>query len=50
MANLRERSGQLALVRKELYQMEITVRAGQRDADSLRAMLEGLVPRPKTIV
>lgn len=50
MRNLRERSGQLATVRKQLYDLDISARANKREADQLRGMLDGLIDRPKTIV
>lgn len=50
MKNLRQRSGQLATVRKQLYDLDISARAYKREADQLRGMLDGLIERPKTIV
>lgn len=50
MKNLRERSGQLAMVRKQLYDLDISARADKRETDQLRGMLDGLIERPKTIV
>ncbi|ALI04561.1 hypothetical protein C1Y08_28675 [Pseudomonas sp. FW306-02-F02-AA] len=50
MKNLRERSGQLATVRKQLYDLDISARAHKREADQLRGILGGLIDRPKTIV
>jgi hypothetical protein len=49
MSNLRHRSGQLAIVRKQLYDLDITARGSKREADRLRGMLDGLTPAPKTI-
>ncbi|WP_223512601.1 hypothetical protein [Pseudomonas sp. GL-B-19] len=50
MSNLRHRSGQLAFVRKQLYDLDITARGNKREADRLRGMLDGLTPEPKTII
>jgi|SRR5471032_7758 len=50
MSNLRERSGQLAIVRKELYDLDIIARGNKREADRLRGILDGLTPHPKTII
>ncbi|MBA4361978.1 hypothetical protein C1X35_32435 [Pseudomonas sp. FW306-1C-G01A] len=50
MSNLRERAAQLAIDRKELYDLEISARGHKREADRLRGILEGLTPRPKTII
>jgi len=50
MSNLRERSAQLASARKEVYDLEISARGHKREADRLKGMLEGLTPRPKTII
>jgi len=50
MGNLRERSGQLAMLRKELYDLDITARSHKREADRLRGMLDGLIDHPKIIV
>ena len=50
MGNLRHRSGQLAIVRKQLYDLNITARGSKREADCLRGMLDGLTSSPKTIV
>lgn len=50
MTNLRERSGQLAKVRKELYDLDISARGYMREAERLRGILDGLIDRPKTIV
>jgi len=50
MGNLRQRAGQLAAVRKELYDLKITANGNKREADRLRGMLEGLIDRPKTII
>ncbi|CAI8791308.1 Biogenesis of lysosome-related organelles complex 1 subunit 7 [Pseudomonas sp. IT-P253] len=50
MKNLRERSGQLATVRKQLYDLDLIERGNKREAERLRDMLDGLIDRPKTIV
>jgi hypothetical protein len=50
MSNLRERSGQLSIVRKQLYDLDISARFHQREADRLRGILDGLIPHPRTIV
>jgi chromosome segregation ATPase len=50
MRNLREKSGQLAIIRKELYDLNITAKGNKREADRLRGILEGLIDRPKTII
>jgi hypothetical protein len=50
MSNLRERSGQPAIVRKELYDLDITARGNKREADRLRGILDGLTPNSKTII
>jgi hypothetical protein len=50
MSNLRERSGQLAKVRKELYDLDIAARGYKREADRLRGILDGITPKPKTII
>ncbi|APC18975.1 hypothetical protein BLL42_25935 [Pseudomonas frederiksbergensis] len=50
MKNLRERSGQLATVRKQLYDLDISASTKKREADQLRGILDGLIDRPKTIV
>lgn len=50
MSNLRERSGQLAKVRKELYDLDIAARGYKREADRQRWLLDGLTPDSKTII
>ena len=50
MRNLRERSGQLAKVRKELYDLDIAARGYKREAEQLRGILDGITPQPKTIL
>lgn len=50
MANLREKAGQLAKHRKEVYDLDISARGYKREADRLRGMLDGLIDRPKTIL
>ncbi|WP_237142912.1 MULTISPECIES: hypothetical protein [Pseudomonas] len=50
MSNLRRRAGELARVRKELYDLAITTRGSKREADRLRRMLEVLTPHSKTII
>lgn len=50
MANLRERSGESAKLRKQLYDLDISARGHQREADRLRKMLEGLMPQTKTVI
>ena len=50
MRNLRERSGQLAKVRKELYDLDIAARGYKREAEKLRGILNGITPQPKTIL
>jgi chromosome segregation ATPase len=50
MRNLRERAGELAVARKQLYDLDISARGHQREADRLRGMLDGLIDHPKTIV
>jgi hypothetical protein len=50
MSNLRERSGELAMVRKQLYDLDIISRGHKREADRLRGILNGLTPNSKTII
>lgn len=50
MRNLRERAGELAVARKQLYDLDISARGHKREADRLRGMLDGLIDHPKTIV
>ncbi|RKS23765.1 hypothetical protein BJ917_2834 [Pseudomonas sp. WPR_5_2] len=50
MANLRSRSGEAANLRKELYDLEISERFYQREAQKLREILDGLVAQPKTVL
>ncbi|SDS41267.1 hypothetical protein [Pseudomonas prosekii] len=50
MRNLRERSAQLAEVRKELYDLKISASGSQREVERLRGILDGLTTRPKTII
>lgn len=50
MSNLRERAAQLASARKAVYDLEISARGHKREVDRLKGMLEGLTPRPKTII
>ncbi|MNT95106.1 hypothetical protein D3C72_2369220 [compost metagenome] len=50
MANLRERSGESAKLRKQLYDLDISARGHQREAERLRGILAGLVPQTKTII
>ncbi|MGY2184635.1 hypothetical protein [Pseudomonas sp. SDO5591_S426] len=50
MANLRERSGESAKLRKQLYDLEISARGHQREAERLRGILDGLIAQPKTII
>lgn len=50
MSNLRHRSGQLAIVRKQLYDLDIMARGNKRETERLRGMLDGLIPESKTIV
>lgn len=40
MKNLRESSGQLAIVRKQLYDMDLTARGNKREVDRLRGLLD----------
>jgi hypothetical protein len=49
MANLRTRSGEAAGLRKQVYDMDISVRSFQREAERLRGILDGLTTKPKTI-
>lgn len=49
MPNLRTRSGEAAGLRKQAYYMDISVRSFQREAERLRAILDGLTTKPKTI-
>jgi len=48
MANLRTRSGEAANLRKKLYDLKISERFYEREAEKLRTMLNGLVAQPKT--
>jgi chromosome segregation ATPase len=48
MANLRERSGESANLRKQLYDLNISARAHQREVERLRGILDGLVDPTKT--
>jgi chromosome segregation ATPase len=48
--NLRERSGQLAKVRKELYDLDIAARGCKREVEQLRGILDRITPQPKTIL
>jgi hypothetical protein len=50
MANLRARSGEAATLRKQLYDLDISARAHQREVIQLRGMLDGITPQPKTII
>ncbi|MGY2185515.1 hypothetical protein [Pseudomonas sp. SDO5591_S426] len=50
IANLRERSGESAKLRKQLYDLDISARGHQREAERLRGILAGLVPQTKTII
>lgn len=50
MSNLRHRSGQLAIVRKELYDLAITARGYRREVNRLREILDGLMDHPKIIL
>ena len=50
MANLRTRSGESATLRKQLYDLDISARSHQREAERLRGMLDGITPQPKTII
>jgi hypothetical protein len=50
MASLRARSGESATLRKQLYDLDISARFHQREADRLRGILDGMVPQPKTII
>ena len=50
MANLRERSGESAKLRKEIYELDISARGHQREANRLRKILEGLTPQTETII
>ena len=50
MRNLRERAGELAVARKQLYDLDISARGHKREADRLRGMLDGLIDHPTTIV
>jgi uncharacterized coiled-coil DUF342 family protein len=50
MANLRERSGEAAKLRKQIYDLDISARGYQREADRLRKILEGLTPQTKTVI
>ncbi|MNO00889.1 hypothetical protein D3C81_2208770 [compost metagenome] len=50
MARLRERSGESAKLRKQLYDLDISARGHQREVERLREILDGLVTRPKTII
>jgi chromosome segregation ATPase len=50
MANLRERSGESAKLRKQIYDLDISARGHQREAERLRGILAGLVPQTKTII
>jgi len=47
---LRERAGELAAVRKELYHMEVAARGAKREVERLRGILDSLTPQPKTII
>lgn len=49
MKNPRKISEQLVAVRKQLYNFDITARGNKRESERLRAMLDGLTERPKTI-
>lgn len=48
MANLRARSGESAALRKQLYDLDISARTHQREAERLRETLNGLVDPTKT--
>ncbi|MGY2337996.1 hypothetical protein ACW9HW_01955 [Pseudomonas sp. SDO5532_S415] len=50
MVNLRARSGESATLRKQLYDLDISARGHQREAERLRGILSGLVPETKTIL
>lgn len=50
MATLRSRSGESAGLRKQLYDLDISARFHQREAERLRGILDGLTPQPKTII
>jgi hypothetical protein len=50
MAALRERAGESATLRKQLYDLDISARFHQREAERLRGILDGLTAKPKTII
>lgn len=50
LSNLREKAGHLATVRKQLYDLGISTRGHQREAERLHGILNGLTPQPKTII
>lgn len=50
MGSLRERSGESATLRKQLYDLDISARFHQRESERLRGILDGLIAQPKTII
>jgi len=50
MANLCSRSGEAANLRKRLYDLKISERFYEREAEKLREILDGLVTQPKTVL
>ena len=50
MGSLRERSGESATLRKQLYDLDISARFHQRESEQLRGVLDGLIVQPKTII
>jgi chromosome segregation ATPase len=50
MGNLRSRSGEAAALRKQLYDLDISARGHQREAERLRGILDGLSPQPRTVI
>jgi chromosome segregation ATPase len=50
MASLRSKSGEAAGLRKLVYDMDISARSFQREADRLGGILDGLITQPKTII
>ena len=49
MANLRARSGGAAMLRKQLYDLDITARGHQRKVESLRGILASVTPQPNRL-
>lgn len=49
-ATLRSKAAETAMLRKQLYDLDITSRGHQREASRLRGILDGLTPNTKTVV